>query len=213
MTLRVVLLAEGGRETGGEFRISHAPGDALDRDLDWGPAHYLVERAISEARGVPAEAVWFEEPLRTSRGTIARGTQLYDVGSLAMLLRWANAEKRPDLAIVLVDEDGQSSRKDELDRVARDVPVATVVAVAVREFEAWLIADAEEVRTLLGSVQSPSALESLPPREAKDLLIGWVTGNRQDERAIRVSLARSCRLDVVRERCPSFDRFLRELAV
>lgn len=145
-------------------------------------------------------------------GALLGGTRNLDVGSLAMLLRWANAEKRPDLAIVLVDEDGQRSRKDELDRVARDVPVVTVVAAAVREFEAWLIADADEVRTLLGSVQSPSALELLPPREAKDLLIGWVTGKRQDERAIRVSLARSCRLDVVRERCPSFDLFLRELA-
>jgi len=212
MTLRVVLLAEGSRETGGELRIPHAPGETLDRDLDWGPAHHLVERTVSASRGVPSGAVWFAAPLRTGRGTIARGTQLYDPGTLRMLLHWADAARRPDLAIVLVDEDGHGQRKDELDRLAETVPVTTVVAVAVREFEAWLIADADEVRALPGSVQSPPSVESLDPRVAKDLLIGWATGKQREERSVRVSLARSCRIEVLRERCPSFDRFFRELA-
>lgn len=196
----------------GELGIRHAPGEVLDEELDWGPAHHLVVRAIEEARKIPASAVRFEEPLRTGRGMAAKGTNLYDPPVLRQLLSWADPGRRPDLVVVLVDEDGVASRKNTLENALNGVLVPHVIAVAVREFEAWLIADTVEIRSLFGAVQSPSSPEALPKRQAKDLLIGWIASTSKDERQVRLSLAQGCRLDAVRRQCPAFEEFLRDLA-
>lgn len=211
MALRVVLYAEGGREVSGEIGVRHAPGEVLDRELDWGPAHHLVVRAIEEARRLPAQAIRFEEPLRTGRGTSAKGTMLYDTSSLRQLLSWADPSKRPDLVIVLVDEDGEASRKNTLQKALSCVRVHHVVAVSVREFEAWLIADTSEIRRVFGSVQSPASPENLERRQAKALLMRWISESGKEEREVRLSLAQACDLGVVRQRCPAFEEFLRDL--
>lgn len=151
MTVRVVLLAEGAGETGGTQTLLPAAGDTLT-DAMLGPAHSLVRRAVAQGWSVPAEAVRFEVPLRTTRGTIPRGSELLDRGTLRRVLLWARPTLRPDLNIVLVDADaeGATARRDRLTTATQDLPGVRVIAVAVREFEAWLLADADTLRSVTG---------------------------------------------------------------
>ena len=51
MSLRVVLLAEGGGELGA-IGLRPAPGDRL-RDEELGAAHVLVARCLERVRGIP----------------------------------------------------------------------------------------------------------------------------------------------------------------
>ena len=46
------------------------------------------------------------------------------------------------IAVVLVDQDDDTQRKRDLDTATADLVVTRVVAVAVKEFESWLLADA-----------------------------------------------------------------------
>jgi hypothetical protein len=138
---------------------------------------------------------------------------LYDPVALPQLLSWADPKKRPDLAIVLVDEDGKSSRKTVLEKALLEkIRVPHVVAVAIREFEAWLIADAQAIRGVFGPVQSPSSPEDLECREAKAQLMRWIQASRKDERDVRLSLAQSSDLETLRLRCSAFRTFYQELA-
>jgi hypothetical protein len=90
---------------------------------------------------------------------------------------------------------------------------ALVIGVAVREFEAWLIADEAALRRAVGRHAPTSKPESLPPREAKGFLTGAISASprREDEFEVRRELARSCDMHVVAQRCRSFQRFRGEL--
>jgi hypothetical protein len=209
VSLRVVLYAEGGNETVGAPGLPPAPGAPLHDD-DLGPGHVLVRRCVELARNVPAAAVRFEAPLRNVRGNVARGTALLHRETLRRLLSWPLADRRPDLAVVLVDGDEDAGRRARLHEIVSDLPVSKVVGVAVQEFEAWLLADHAAVRQALGAAQAlPSDPEGMARREAKALLVALV-GDRS-ERSMRLTLASLCDLDVVRRRCPAFDVFMRDL--
>ena len=64
MTIRVVLYAEGGGETGGEARLPPTPGAVLD-ESELGVGHVLVARALEKVRNIPIAAVRFEGPSAT----------------------------------------------------------------------------------------------------------------------------------------------------
>lgn len=210
LTLRVVLYAEGSRETGGEPWFAPTPGVPLTDD-ELGPAHLLMRRAIAARRGIPEPAVRFEGPLRTSRGTVARGTQLYDTTSLRRLLTWPAAERRPHLAIALVDADGDSHRRADLLRALEGIVVPHVVAVATQEFESWLIADHEAVRAVFGrGTGDLPDIESMRPREAKDVFTRLV-GEGSDEMQARRTLASMSTLAIVAGKCRSFEFLLKDL--
>jgi hypothetical protein len=204
--IRVVLLAEGPGEDRGSRPTSlpaPAPLETLTEE-ELGPGHLLVRRALAKARNMPEQAILFVAPNRIDGGRLARGSDLHGPRRLRKLLAYAPNQKAPHLAVVLVDEDGQSKRRaaldDALDGTTR--PPA-VLALAVREFEAWLVAD-EGACGRCGVPPFPGKPESAEPGAAKAHLSSFDLTKRAD-------LAREADLDTLREACRSFDRLLKDL--
>jgi hypothetical protein len=203
VSLRVVVLAEGVGETGGELSLRPAPRGEL-HELHFGAAHFLVRRSIAKARSIAEPAVHFEEPLRKRNGVIAKGSDLTDRTLLRQLLSWGS--KRPDLAIVLVDADEDKQRKQLLKQHVEGLPATIVIAVAIQEFEAWLVADHES-----SGQPTPPAVESMKRGEAKTLLTKWLKSS-DDAKAARRELAQKCDLERMEKRAPSFAQFLSDLS-
>ena len=105
MPIRVVVYAEGANELYGELVLPIAPRSTLT-DEELGAAHALVRRTIESRAPAAAHGIQFEEPLRLVPSLRRpRGSDLLDRKSLRRLLTWG-PHSRPDLAVVLVDEDG-----------------------------------------------------------------------------------------------------------
>src|SRR5262249_54579948 len=120
---------------------------------------------------------------------------------------------KPHFAIVLIDADGDPQRRALVAEYVRDLKTPLVVAVAVQEFETWLIADPTAVRTVLQRATVDEPPEGRPPGRAKALLSDWSAAlrARPSPAEIRRSLAATLSLDVVAQRCPSFAAFRSEL--
>ncbi len=210
---RVVVYAEGpGELAGRDTSRQRAPGTPLEEE-ELGAAHLLVRRCLERARGLTPESIQFEEPLR-SRGKLAKGSMLHSRNTLRPLLFWADEDMRPDLALVLVDADGKEDRQTDLDSVLQDLTVDVVAAVAIQEFEAWLIADPEAVKSVLRQPLSPpKPPERLGRRQAKELLQQWSDehASKQEPAELRRQLVRECDLDTLARVCPAFSEFLRRL--
>jgi hypothetical protein len=210
---RVVVYAEGAGELAGSSSFPRAPSSPLAEE-ELGSAHLLVRRCLEKARDLDASLVSFEEPLRTGRGKLARGSILHSSTTLRPLLFWADPARQPDLAVVLVDADGDEERQKLLDSATGDIPVETVVAVAIQEFEAWLVADPAVVQAVLRQpLTLPKPPEKLSRRQAKELLQQWCEqrARSRDAAEIRRDLARQCDLDTLARQCTAFALFLRKL--
>ena len=210
---RVVVYAEGTGELAGAKSLQPAPGAQLSEE-ELGSAHLLVRRCLEKARGLDASLVQFEEPLRTPRGRVAKGSMLHSRDTLRPLLLWADPHKQPDLAIVLVDADGDTGRQKLLDEAIEGIPVKAVVAVAIQEFEAWLVADPNALKSVLRKPLSPpKPPEKLSRREAKELLQQWCEehAHSRDAAEIRRNLAEECDLDTLAQKCTAFASFLSKL--
>jgi hypothetical protein len=212
---RVVVYAEGAGELSGWERIrQRAPGTPL-QESELGAAHLLVRRCLERARGLAPESIQFEEPLRTPRGRLARGSMLHSQDTLQQLLTWPDEERMPHLAVVLIDADGKAEeRQAGLDEALAGLTVEAVASVAIQEFEAWLIADGEAVKSVLRKPLSPpKPPERLGRCEAKDLLQQWSAehASKQEPAELRRQLAEQCALETVASVCPAFAEFLRRL--
>ncbi len=211
MSLRVALHAEGSRETGA-FGLSPKPGDALGPER-LGAAHLLVRRCLVEGSPLPGGAIRFVEPLRTGTSRVARGSDFLDRATLRRLLTWLDSAIRPDLAVIIVDSDGDEGRRSRLLEWVADIPLPRVVAAAVQEFEAWLIADSAAVGRALGrSFPTPPAPETLRPRAAKKLLANAIAESGLDDAQARLSIAELAVLDGIAKRCPAFATLRADLA-
>ena len=172
MNARLVLYAGGATETSGPLSLPPPPGDPLD-ETGLGSAHILIRRSLSTEAGFPSPQIRFESPLRV-RGRIARGSDLRDPTRLRRLLTWARPELKPDLAIVLVDRDGEASRKRRIESSLQDIMVPFVVGVAREEFESWLLADGRTVSRVFGiTIPTVSPAEKMAPGDAKQTLADW----------------------------------------
>jgi hypothetical protein len=103
-----------------------------------------------------------------------------------------------------------SKLKSHVDGIALP-PV--VIAVAIQEFESWLLGDHPAVQSITAtSFDQPKEPESMAPGEAKGLLSKWLTQapNLGMEQARR-ELAQRCDLDRVCRRCPSFATLVKDL--
>lgn len=202
----VAVLAEGTREVPQGAWLPD-PGDVLHPEEHLGAAHILVARSIADARGIPAGAVQFVEPLQVGRRR-AKGSEL--LGRLKRLTTYPPDRHRPDVVVVFVDEDGQPERRTGLTPPSGPLTPPCVIGVAVREFEAWLVADGETVHEHLGEVPPPTP-EAWAPREAK----AWID-TRTHPGALgakqRQQVAAQLDLAVLRSTCPSFKRFEDALA-
>jgi hypothetical protein len=208
VSLSVVLYAEGPAEVSGPIGLRLAPGEALD-DGQLGPAHWLVRRAISRHGQMPEAAVRFQAPLNLRTGRRPTGSDLHDGTKVRTLLIWP--KDAPQLAVVLIDEDGEKWRRRTLEEATADIPVPRVIGLCVREFETWLIADANAVREVTGHTgdvhPQPDLLE---PRRAKELLDDWLGRGGSDRRSVRLRLARECSLDAL-VRLEAFQQFTDDL--
>lgn len=212
---RVVVYAEGAGElSGSDTTRQRAPG-ALLTENELGAAHLLVRRCLEHSRGLAPDVIQFEEPLRTLRGRLARGSMLRSRNTLQQLLTWPEEDLRPDLAIVLIDADGkEKERREELDSALRDLAVEAVASVAIQEFESWLIADEAAVKTVLRKpLSAPKPPERLTRGQAKELLQQWSEehASKQDPAEIRRRLSLECDLGTLARVCPAFAEFLRGL--
>lgn len=210
---RVVVYAEGQGELAGSMRHDHAPGSPLS-EQELGPAHLLVRRCLESARELDPSVVRFEEPLRTGRGRRPRGSDLHNGDALRRLLLWADESKQPDLAVVFVDADGDEKRQGYLDTSVQGIPVDAVVGVAIEEFEAWLIADAEALKSVFRQpLAPPKSPERLGRRRAKELLQQWCEqhGRSRDAGDIRGQLALLSDLETLSRQCGAFATFLQKL--
>lgn len=210
---RVVVYAEGAGELAGTSNFPRAPGSPLTEE-ELGSAHLLVRRCLEKTRGLDASLVGFEEPLRTGRGKLAKGSILHSPTTLRPLLLWADPSRQPDLAVVLVDADGDEERQALLDSALDGLPVEAVVSVAIQEFEAWLVADPSALRSVLRqSLKPPKSPEKLSRRQAKELLQQWCEQHARssDAAEIRRDLARECDLATLAQQCAAFAQFLRKL--
>jgi len=211
--VRVVVYAEGQGELKGAKNRKLSPGSPLTEE-DLGSAHLLVRRCLERVRGVDPSAVRFEAPLHNTRGKVVKGSMLHSRDTLRPLLFWGGANKQPDLAIVLVDADGDAGRQRLLDEAIEGVPVKAVVAVAIQEFEAWLVADPDALKSILRKPLSvPKSPEKLSRREAKELLQQWCEehARSRDAAELRRDLARQCDLDTLAQKCTAFASFLSKL--
>ncbi|MCA8975576.1 MAG: hypothetical protein KDC98_12710 [Planctomycetes bacterium] len=216
--MRIVLYAEGPGEDRGESAWLPAPGEPLSAQHR-GAAHHLVARLLDADRGIPQQAVQFVSPLRY-QGKPHRGSDLLQPKRLRRLLTFAAPTKRPQLAIVFIDEDGVSDRKRQVEASTAGLDLPRVIAVPVREFEAWLIADPRALADHLGIKTTPSAPESMARGQAKQLLQQWIAEAMEripDQTDLgahtwgtRRDLALNCDLEAL-GRLGAFQRFRGEL--
>lgn len=192
-----------------------SPTDSLQPD-DLGPAHIIVQRILTEGAQIPAPAIDFVEPLRTKTGARAQGSQLLKPRILDEILTgWRLLA--PSLIVLLVDSDDQPrvERAAILEAALTRHSLTGAVGIAVKEFEAWLIADANAIGQVIGKVdhdyQTPQALAC---GEAKQTLQKWIREIAHPSRQlmdIRKEIATLMDLDVVSNRCPSFKSFRQSL--
>ena len=186
--LKVCLLCEGSGEGSGAIAHHPRPLDQLSEE-HLGPAHVLARRLLANARSIPQDAVLFLEPLNV-RGRVPKGSDLLRPRWLVTYPQRATA---PDLSIVMIDGDGNRDRLKKVEADLKGLP-AVAVAVAVEEFESWLISDHAAVVEVFGAdIEKPARPESLPPRGARELLAKWFAlhGRGRSERELRHRLAAS----------------------
>jgi hypothetical protein len=209
-SVRVVLYAEGPGETRGERKDLPTVLEPLEED-HLGPAHFLVRRALAHARGIAETQVVFLSPLRI-RGRPAYGSVLHDVGNVRKLLAFERV--RPSLAMLLVDADGKGSlRRAELRPAVERAGVSAVLAIAVQEFEAWLIAEHVAAARILGrDVDTPPEPDGMSRGEAKERWTRWVASVPAENQArIRAQVAKAVDLDALAKRSASFRQLLDDL--
>ncbi|MEQ9496041.1 MAG: hypothetical protein RIT81_04260 [Deltaproteobacteria bacterium] len=72
-----------------------------------------------------------------------------------------------------------------------------------------VLVDLPALNDVLGAqVDDPGPRESLPPGDAKSFLLDRLQGQREQD--VRLTLAERVDIEVVRQVCPSFDRFVKD---
>ncbi len=215
--LHIVVYAEGAAERlagRSSARLPTAPGHPLQED-EHGPAHILVKRALAEVCERPPQSLTFDAPLRW-RGRQPKGSDLLNERTLKMLLRWPRPTLAPDLAVVLIDCDGEKDRKQRLEEVIAAPSRATqhVVAMSIQEFEAWLIADIQTVNDVLETtIDEPANPENMQPGDAKEAFLRWCNheADNIDENDARCDIVRNLDFDTLSRRCSAFETFLSDI--
>ena len=106
----------------------------------------------------------------------------------------------------------RNARKSRLDGYVATLPVTCVVAVAVQEFESWLLADSAVVAKVgAGARPFGGPPENMQPGAAKQELAAWLAASA-DVAEARRQIAAACDLATVSKTCRSFSELTRELA-
>ncbi|MGE3351681.1 MAG: hypothetical protein AB7O84_08075 [Planctomycetota bacterium] len=209
-----MVYAEGAAEASAGEGLPPSPGETLD-ELHRGAAHEFVHRLLVDRQPGLAAELEFLGPLRT-QARVPRGSDLRHPKRLRQLLTWPDHRPHPDLIVVFVDEDGDAERRSDLTAIVLDAPHVPVLAIPVREFEAWLLADPDALRDQLGGAPVHiDNLERLDPGEAKELLQRRIAESpavrtARDALGVRRALAAAASLDRL-GRLDSFRRLRQDL--
>lgn len=182
--LRISLIAEGA----GELSRAHfLPPGALVPEDSLGAGHLLIRRIAVRSTSLPMGAVQFVAGLRRSTGQQIVGSALGDPSLLKEVLVWPQSGRAPDVSVVLVDADGDAKRYKAIEAVVKTVRVPAAVAIAVQEFEAWLLADHECVRKVMRTeFKSEKRPDDLSPGLAKKRLAALCETHRRDDAPVHV---------------------------
>jgi hypothetical protein len=169
----------------------------------------LLRRLVAEREQYKVKVV---RPVRIGRYKVVRPGELERACELA--------RRRPegcDAILLLLDGDDDCPKEiapDLLKRAANasaGLPVAVVLAKT--EFEAWFLGSLESLRGVRGIAKtavSPENPEDI--RDAKAYLSRQMTGERTYvEVDDQPALADRFDLQSARQRCPSFDKFIRDV--
>lgn len=127
-------------------------------------------------------------------------------GYFKRALRWLlEAEKRGvDALVLLIDEDGQQERVRQINDAqdSTQFPLSRALGVAIRSFDAWMLADERALTRVLGyeitKQPDPETIRD-PKQQCADLRTGGSSGISQSEMYAEIS---SCLdLDVLCTRC------------
>lgn len=151
-------------------------------------------------------------PLRVGRYKVVRSGELERIIELA--------RNRPEgcaAILILLDADDDCPKEfapvllQRAQNASAGLPIAVVLAKS--EFEAWFLASLESLRKVRGladTAVSPESPEEI--RDAKAYLTFQMTANRTYvEVDDQPALAERFDLQLARQRCPSFDKFIRDV--
>ena len=88
-----------------------------------------------------------------------------------------------------------------------------MVAVAIQEFEAWLIAaHATTQKVLETALDTPPNPEKMATGEAKERWQLWLQNSQGEHLDLGRAIVTACDLSEIARRCPSFQRFEKDLS-
>ncbi len=149
------------------------------------------------------------KPVRQHRQKIVKEGELEKAVELAI-------RTRNDVGALLVlldaDDDCPALLGPELLRRAREatqVPVAVVLAK--KEFEAWFLGSLESLRDFGGVPADAEAPDDPEVVDGKGRLKSLCLGTRYSSTLHQVAFVSRMDIDLCRQRCPSFDKFFRDV--
>jgi len=189
-------------------------GFALEGNSDYPVIPCLARRVVLES--FPETALAQASVLRPSK----RGHGfIRELPTFARQLR----DDGVDVVVAVVDTDAtQINERLRLLREAKqrcaELGVAVCIAegLAVRSLEAWLLADEAAVFSVFdgdrASVKFPSPEHDPMPKSTLNRIVRTLTAGREVSFAsFADELAEAIRLPVLRQKCPHFDEFVRNL--
>lgn len=170
----------------------------------------LVRRLAEAAR--PTRSVATPRPVRVPKGRLLKEGELERYVALA-----AGSVIDRGGVLVLLDADDDCPAEAAPTLLERAYSVRSDVSVAVvlakREFESWLLAGAQSLRSrrnLPANLDPPPDAESV--RGAKEWLSGQMPVNRRYRETVdQVALTHALDLGLARANAPSFDKCWREI--
>jgi len=128
-------------------------------------------------------------------------------GYFKRAVRWLmEAEKRDvEAMILLIDEDGQKERRTQLENAqgCSLSRLARAMGVAIRSFDAWMLADEQALASALGQrIDRQPDPETI--RDPKGVCSGLLADgpNQMTQREMYAEVARRIDIDLLTSRCP-----------
>jgi hypothetical protein len=167
----------------------------------------LLRRILHERLG--SFNVQVAKPFRVKRNRIVKP------GELERAIK-QGVRTRADIAAVLVILDADDDCPAELApqllrRVAGETHLPASVVLAKREFEAWFLGCLESFRGFQSIPQDAVSPDHPETDDAKGALKKLTGQDRYNTAVDQVRFVQEMNFDLCRERCPSFDKLLRDI--
>jgi hypothetical protein len=233
--IRIGLIAEGPTELGSSVPyIKPEDGGKLIPKENEGALHTLIRRELKEA-GLPDCNFVHRHPSTKEirKGKVACGFGVLEKLSYLSQIVSTWKPEEVDLIIILADADDKvSERQKNLEKALQEIQEnhldasgniitdQSIGGLAIKDFEAWLLADFQTVSTIL-SIKIPELSNLEESDQTKDILekaiaeSNYLSEENNRQLKIRWHLARQIDLAILRKSCPQgyglFSQSLKEL--